>query len=517
MKPSIIPKPAHLKFIPGCFEIQPDTRILACPEAVASAEFLQKLLRPATGFHLPVEAGNPGIPLDGNILLTKADPAHLLCTEGYEIEVNEQAVVLRAADSAGFLYAVQSIRQLLPPEIETQSLVKDILWQIPSIKINDSPRFPWRGLHLDVGRYYFPVNFIKRFIDLMALFKMNTFHWHLTEDQGWRIEIKKYPKLIEVGSRRSATPFPADRGMLDGHSYIGYYTQEQIQEVVAYAAQRCITVVPEIEMPGHACAALASYPELGCTGGPYQVRTFWGVEDDVFCAGNEQVFTFLEDVLGEVLELFPGPFIHIGGDECPKVRWAACPKCQARIQQEGLKDEHELQSYFIRRIERFLNSKSRRLIGWDEILEGGLAPGATVMSWRGIEGGIEAAREGHDVVMSPTDNCYLDYYQSDDYEKEPPAIGGVLTLETVYEYEPVPQALTPNQAIHVLGAQGNVWSEYIPTPALVEYMAYPRACALAEVTWSPAEARDWIDFNQRLKEQLKRLDQLGVNYRKLNY
>jgi hexosaminidase len=362
----------------------------------------------------------------------------------------------------------------------------------------------------------YPVPFIKKFVDLLALHKYNIFHWHLTDDQGWRIEIKQYPKLTEIGSQRAATPIPADRRQLDGKPYGGYYTQEEIKAVVTYAQERFITVVPEIEMPGHAVAALASYPELGCRGAGYEVRTTWGIAKDVFCAGNDAVFTFLENVLTEVLALFPSEYIHVGGDECPKDRWQECPKCQARIQAEGLADEHELQSYFIQRIERWLNAQGRRLIGWDEILEGGLAPNATVMSWRGSQGGIEAANAGHDVVMSPTTHCYFDYYQSQDQANEPPAIGGFLPLEKVYSFNPLPEEIAPDQAHHILGGQGNVWTEYLPRQEQVEYMTYPRATALAEVVWSEPARRDYDDFLARLEPHLRRLASLKVNYRQLD-
>ncbi len=416
----------------------------------------------------------------GVILLTTngADPA--LGEEGYELSVTPQGVTLRAPKPAGLFYGVQTLRQLLLPGGKS----------FPVVEIEDQPRFAWRGLMLDVCRHYFPLEFVLRLIDAMALHKLNVLHWHLTDDQGWRIEIKRYPRLAEVGSRRSASPFPADRHSQDGVPYGGFFTQEQVKQVVAYAAERFIRVVPEIEMPGHAMGALASYPELGCTGGPYQVRTFWGIEKDVFCAGNEQVYTFLENVLDEVLDLFPSQFIHIGGDECPKERWETCPKCQEAIQKNGLQDPHELQSHFVRRIEAYLNRKGRRLIGWDEILEGGLAPNATVMSWRGISGGIQAAKEGHDVVMTPNSHCYLDYYQAEDRDAEPPAIGGFLPLETAYAFDPVPEGFSAEEAAHILGGQGNLWTEYIPDEAQASYMLFPRATALAEVFWSdPKRAR----------------------------
>jgi hexosaminidase len=513
-QPTLIPKPVIYQPGSGKFVIQPETPILVSGEFMPAAQILRKMLAPATGYPLNVDIASQEKAKADSIRLANAEPSMNIPREGYELVISEKGIVLHASDLAGAFNGVQTLRQLLPEEIENRTIARDVEWSLPATRIVDYPRFSWRGLHLDVGRHFFPVEFIKRYIDLLALHKMNTFHWHLTEDQGWRIEIKKYPRLTEVGAWRAATPLPANRETLDGVPYGGFYTQDEVREVVAFAASRGVTIVPEIEMPGHSTAALASYPHLGCTGGPYQVRTWWGIEDDVYCAGNDQVFEFLEDVLGEVLDLFPSPFIHIGGDECPKVRWKECPKCQQRIQAEGLKDEDELQSYFIRRIERFLDTQGRRLIGWDEILEGGLAPGATVMSWRGIEGGIQAAQAGHDVVMSPYSHCYFDYHQSENTEGEPPAIGGFLPLEMVYTYEPVPDALDGEQAKHVLGAQGNVWTEFIPTSELVEYMTYPRATALAEVTWSSPDGRDFAEFSQRLVPFLHRLDRLGVNYRK---
>jgi hexosaminidase len=348
---------------------------------------------------------------------------------------------------------------------------------------------------------------------------MNTFHWHLTEDQGWRIEIKKYPKLTETGAFRKET-IVGHAGkpplVYDGIPYGGFYTQDEVREVIAYAASRFITIIPEIEMPGHALAALASYPELSCTGGPFEVGTKWGVEDDVFCAGKEGTFSFLEGVLTEVIDLFPGKYIHIGGDECPKVRWEKCPFCQKRIKDEGLKDEQELQSYFIQRIEKFLISKGRKLIGWDEILEGGLAPEATVMSWRGTEGGIAAAKEKHDVIMTPSKYVYLDYYQCEP-EGEPLAIGGYLPLERVYSYDPMPAELTADEQKYILGVQGNVWTEYIPTPEQLEYMAYPRMFAIAETGWSPEKLKDFDEFLSRLEILKKRYDAIGINYFKGEY
>src|SRR4030095_6565101 len=371
-------------------------------------------------------------------------------------------------------------------------------------------------MHLDVGRHFMPVEFVKKYIDLLAYYKMNYFHWHLTEDQGWRIEIKKYPKLQEIAAWRDETligHYSDQPVQYDGLRYGGYYTQEEIKDVVKYAEDRFVTIIPEIEMPGHSQAALAAYPELACTPGPFKVATSWGVFEDVFCP-YDTTFSFLQDVLDEVVSLFPSKYIHIGGDECPKTRWEHSAFCQALMKKEGLKNTHELQSYFIQRIEKYLNSKGKSIIGWDEILEGGLAPDATVMSWRGMQGGIDAAKAGHDVIMTPGDYCYFDRYQSEPSE-EPLAIGGLLKLEKVYAFDPVPAELSSDEARHILGGQGNVWTEYIDTPEKVEYMVYPRAIALAEVLWTPSARKSWLDFTKRLTQHLDRLDGMHVNYAKL--
>lgn len=426
--------------------------------------------------------------------------------ERYVLNANAKGIAIQANSGAGLFYGIQSFLQLISSDGKN----------FPFVEITDYPRFEYRGLHLDVGRHMFPPEFIKKYIDLMAHHKYNRFHWHLTEDQGWRIEIKKYPKLQEVAAFRSETLVghsgPTNNSY-DGKRYGGFYTQEEVKEIVKYAADRYITVVPEIEMPGHSLAALAAYPTLGCTGGPYEVGKKWGVFPDVYCAGKEETFTFLQDVLDEVLLLFPSQYIHIGGDECPKVRWQACPLCQARIKNEKLKDEHELQSYFIQRIEKYLNSKGRQIIGWDEILEGGLAPNATVMSWRGEKGGITAAKENHNVVMTPGNWCYFDHYQ-DSAKREPLAIGGLTPVSEVYSYEPVPKDLTPEEQKYILGAQGNVWTEYMATTDYVEYMVYPRACALAEVLWTPVQNKNYEDFLKRMGPHVKRLDDWRVNYAK---
>jgi len=436
-------------------------------------------------------------------------PEALPSEEWHSVQVRPDGITVFAASEAGLFRGSRTLIQLLEQGREHGTL--------PCLNITDWPRFQWRGMHLDACRHFWSVEFTKNYIDLLARYKMNSFHWHLTEDQGWRIEIKKYPKLTEVGAwRKGSQVGPYAKLQYDSIPYGGFYTQEQIREVVAYAKARHINVVPEIEMPGHAMAALASYPHLGCTGGPYEVQRGWGVFEDVFCAGNDSVFTMLQDVLTEVMELFPSEIIHIGGDESPKERWKTCAKCQARMKSEGLKDEHELQSYFIQRIEKFVNSKGRKIIGWDEILEGGLAPNAAVMSWRGTEGGIAAARSGHYAVMSPGSHCYFDHYQGDP-ANEPLAFGGYTTVQKVYSYEPVPAELKPEEHKYILGAQGNVWTEYILTPEHVEYMAVPRMLALAEVLWTPKEKRDEKDFIRRLEEEFPKLEAKGVNASKSLY
>jgi hexosaminidase len=516
-KPSIIPEPAIWENKRGSFRFKDEIQIFVPygeEQLMLHAYFLETFLERIPGVELQTLRFQPGqeLPARGIVLALAED---IEKSESYIMNITSRRILIQGDDAAGVFYGIQSLRQLLPPELEQPDMAAGLVnVRVSNIYIEDYPEFPYRGMHLDVARHFFDMDFIKKYIDLMALHKMNTFHWHLTEDQGWRIEIKKYPLLTEIGAWRKETlighggnpPFE-----YDGKRYGGYYTQDDVREIVAYAAERHITVIPEIEMPGHATAALAAYPELGCTGGPYEVITRWGVFEDVFCAGNDKTFEFLEDVLTEVTELFPSQYIHIGGDECPKTRWEECPKCQARIQEEGLADEYELQSYFIRRIEKFLLSKGRNIIGWDEILEGGLAPQATVMSWRGVRGGIEAAQMGHDVIMTPTSHCYFDYYQADP-ETQPLAIGGYLPLSRVYEFNPIPLDLSDKEAEHILGAQGNVWTEYMKTSDHVEYMAYPRAIALAEVLWTPDRKHDFEDFSQRLNYHFKRLDALNVNY-----
>jgi len=512
---SIIPQPVNVTTGEGYFQLTPETPIVISDDTPALrhvAGYLTDKLYTATWIYADISTQQA--PSDTSIVLTidaEAAPDH---NEGYALSVTPDQVTISAKTSHGLFYGVQSLLQLLPPEIayEDPSFVpKNFNWTIPAVEITDYPRYDYRGMHLDVARHFFPVEFVKKYIDLIAMQKMNRFHWHLTEDQGWRIEIKQYPKLTEVGGWRDSTLVGHyDSERYDGIRYGGYYTQEEVKEIVQYADDRYITVIPEIEMPGHSSAALEAYPELGCEPGKnYKAQTTWGVFEDIYCP-SEETFTFLENVLTEVIDLFPSEYIHIGGDEAPKTAWENSELAQQLIKRESLEDEHELQSYFITRIERFLNSRGRQIIGWDEILEGGLAPNATVMSWRGIEGGIAAAQQGHDVVMTPTSHVYLDYYQADP-ATEPLAIGGFTTLEKTYSYEPTPDTLTAEQAKHILGAQGNVWTEYIHTGDKVEYMAWPRSTALAEVVWSPKEKRDWFNFWGRLQSHFKRLEYMGVN------
>lgn len=509
---ALVPKPQQVKKKSGYFKLNKDAQILISEkseELLSVADFLQDKILAPTGYLLPIEKGKS----KKNSIFLDVDKDRDGKTEGYELIVERKRVIIEANSAIGCFHGIQTLRQLFPPEFESKQNLFHIDWKAPAVEITDAPRFEYRGLHLDVGRHFFPVSFIKRYIDLLVMHKMNRFHWHLTEDQGWRIEIKKYPKLTEISAFRDETVVghALRSEVYDGEPYGGFYTQEEIKEVVKYAKERHVTIIPEIEMPGHSQAVLAAYPELGCTGGPYEVETTWGIFDEVYCAGKEETFEFLQNVLDEVIELFPSKYIHVGGDECHKDRWEECPHCQKRIEEEGLENEDQLQSYFIKRMEKYLKSKDRKLIGWDEILEGGLAPEATVMSWRGVKGGIKAAKQRHDVIMVPTDHCYLDYYQADP-KTEPLAIGGLVTLQDCYAWDPVPKELNKDEAKHILGVQGNLWSEYIKTSDYAEYLAYPRAIALAEVGWSDKENKDYEDFEKRLKQHFKRLDQLNVNY-----
>ncbi|MBO0936379.1 beta-N-acetylhexosaminidase [Fibrella sp. HMF5335] len=435
-----------------------------------------------------------------------------LAKEGYTLAVSPDRILVTASQPEGFFYGMQSLLQLMPVEVFSPKPITSVRWTVPCCQIDDQPRYSYRGLHLDVSRHFFPIEFIKKYIDLIALHKQNVFHWHLTDDQGWRIEIKKHPKLTELGSVRKQTMIGRyGDNKYDKTPYGGFYTQEQIRDVVRYAQERFVTVIPEIEMPGHAMALLAAYPELGSNPDKIvPVGTKWGVFEDVMFPRKE-TFRVLEDVLTEVMTLFPSQYIHIGGDECPKTQWRESRFCQELMRKEGLKDEHELQSYFIRHMDKFITSKGRRMIGWDEILEGGLSPNATVMSWRGTEGGVAAARQGHDAIMTPGGFCYLDHYQADP-KTQPIAIGGFTTLEKSYGYEPTSDSLKAEQAKHILGVQGNLWSEYIISPEYAEYMVWPRAIALAEVGWTSKNRKDVEDFKKRLDVHKKRLDYMNVNY-----
>lgn len=514
----VIPKPNHIKVLPGNFKLTPETRLVVLSNdrvLKRDAEIFNDYLFLNYGFRLSSETKNEG----GQNAIIIHKPTILdgdININSYALNISQDYITIQFYDYGGDVYqgngcfyALQTLIQMLPVE-------KSKTLTIPCAEISDEPRFQWRGMHLDVCRHFYSVSFIKKYIDLIALYKMNTFHWHLTEDQGWRIEIKKYPKLTQVGAWRKGTMVgPYSDQKFDSIPYGGFYTQEEIKDIVAYAAQRHVTIVPEIEMPGHSVAAIAAYPWLSCTVKKIDVERGWGVFEDVYCP-KDSTFTFLQDVLDEVMTLFPGKYIHIGGDECPKTRWKECAHCQALIKKEKLNDEHELQSYFIKRIEKYLNSKGRQIIGWDEILEGGLAPNAAVMSWRGTEGGIAAAKQKHYVVMSPGSHCYFDHYQASPND-EPLAIGGYTPLEKVYAYEPIPKELKPNEQHYILGAQANVWTEYILNEKQVEYMALPRMSALAEVLWTKSQNKNETDFLARLQEHFLLLDKWDVNYAKALY
>mmetsp|Transcript_32396 Transcript_32396/g.91796 ORF Transcript_32396/g.91796 Transcript_32396/m.91796 type:complete len:539 (+) Transcript_32396:236-1852(+) len=524
----IIPNPVYSETLPGSFVLPPQPVItFNCDEVAGVAKQAASSLesrygsRTSTQSTLQSEASAVGLihlSVDAAVKsLTGLDNS----MEGYELVVSEGSVRISGISACGVFYGLQSFLQLLPPSLPPEG--EDI--SINSIKVFDSPRFQWRGALLDVGRHFFPVPFIKKFLDILAMHKLNVFHWHLTEDQGWRPEVKQLKRLTEVGSWRSP-----DRGQ---NWYGGCYTQEELKEIVAYAAERFIHVMPEIELPGHCCASLAAYPDLSCSGTVTEVPFHWGIHEHIYCAGNDKVFDFLEIVLGEMIDIFPFEYIHIGGDEAPKNQWKQCEKCQKRIHEEGLQHEGELQSWFIQRISDFLRTKGRKIMGWDEILEGGLVEGATVMSWRGTRGGVMAAKLGHNVVMTPTSHCYFDYRQSTRPD-EPGAWYAMLPIETVYEFDPMLEPLPPPPEVvdgqpsaecvaaedvlnekergFILGGQANVWTEYISDEATVEYMLLPRLCAMAEALWSRRESKDWDDFRVRMDDLLKHFDVSGFGY-----
>lgn len=506
---SIIPQPVMMQTAPGNFILDANTAIrynAQQKEIKAAADFLSAQVKTISGLALPVNIAKQ------KIIQLSIEKIAGIGNEGYKIDITAKGIIIKANTKEGIVYGIQSLLQTLPA-IRTNAKL-----EIPCLSITDYPRFKYRGMHLDVSRHFFGPELIKEYIDLIASYKMNIFHWHLVDDQGWRIEIKKYPNLTITGAWRvdhtdkvwSSRPQAKPE---EKPTYGGYYTQEQIKEIIAYAAARNVTIIPEIEMPGHVASAIAAYPQLSCTQQPQLPLTggnYAGMSSN-YCAGNDSVFTFLENVLTEVINLFPSAYIHIGGDEVDKSPWKNCTKCQARIKKEGLKNEEELQSYFIKRIEKFISSKKRKMIGWDEILEGGLAPEATVMSWRGEAGGIEAAKMKHDVIMTPGKPVYFDHYQAGP-EGEPIAIGGMNTLKNVYDYEPVPKELTADETKYILGAQANLWTEYVTTAEHVEYMVLPRMPALAEVLWTSKENKDWNNFNQRLQNQFKAYSQKGLHY-----
>ncbi|MBR1570134.1 MAG: beta-N-acetylhexosaminidase [Bacteroidales bacterium] len=508
----VIPMPNEVAMGKGVFSVKGTALVVdpALDDASKSAvnDFVQAV-ETATGKGL-----HDG---DGGFSFT-LDPS--LEAEEYLIRIDKRGAAVFASALNGFVYACETLKQMLPAQIYGGRKAKAD-WVLPFVTIKDKPRFGYRGMHMDPCRHFWSIDEVKRYIDVMATYKLNRLHWHLTDDQGWRIEIKRYPRLTEVGGWRSGTMVGKDFSSSDGIRYGGFYTQDQLREVVAYAAAKGITVIPEIDLPGHMVAALAAYPELGCTGGPYQVLGKWGVAKDILCAGNEEVFTFLENVLAEVMDIFPSKYIHIGGDECfdgdmepgRPDPWDVCPKCAARMRSLGIsrgpKAKHELQNYVTNRIQKYLNQHGRKIIGWDEILQGNLTSGATVMSWRGVEGGIEAASKGFDAIMTPTSYMYFDYYQGQERDKEPLSIGGYVPLEKVYSYEPL-KGVPADVASHILGVQANLWTEYIALPAHLEYMLLPRLCALSEIQW--CQEKDFDRFNVSLDHTFEILDQKGVNY-----
>ncbi len=527
---TIIPRPTQITPRPGEFLInrqtalvvpadRPDLKLLADELATDLNRVTQLGLTVHTELYRPATSPGDMLKPVGNVIRFLPVVGDELGDEGYRLDVTPTSLTLEAAGQAGFFYAIQSLIQLLPPALLEKTHQPALRLSIPAGHINDRPRYAWRGMQLDVSRHFFPVSFLKKHLDLMALHKLNVFHWHLTDDQGWRIEIKKYPKLTQIGSHRPNTIMghfdEYDPQIFDDKPISGFYTQDDIQEVVRYAQKRHITIVPEIELPGHALAALAAYPEYGCANfpkgqNPYSVAMKWGVFDDVYCP-YEKTFTFLQDVLTEVMGLFPSKFIHIGGDECPRERWEQSPFCHQLMKQLGMKHENEIQAYFVRRIDTFLTANGRRLMGWDEILQGKLPSTVAVMSWRSIESGVVAARQQHDVVMTPERFCYFNFFQSEPGQ-EPLAFGGYLPLATVYAYDPTPNGLTAEQSHHILGAQANLWTEYISSGEGVEYQLWPRVAAFAEVVWTDKPRRDYADFSRRLPTEFERLRLLGVNF-----
>ena len=507
---NVIPHPASITLDGGPgFTLTPSTRIACTPGDTAlltNAGHLAGYLAGLTGIRPEITTDTAATDI---ILLTAELPDSN--REAYTIVTTPERIVIDGASAAGNFYGIQTLRKSIPAAGQLEVT-------FPAATIADAPRFAYRGAHFDVARHFFPVDTVKKFIDMLALHNINTFHWHLTDDQGWRIEIKKYPELTTVGSIRKGTCIRKDFESSDSIPYGGFFTQDEARDIVRYAADRHITVIPEIDLPGHMVAALTAYPHLGCTGGPYEVWQRWGVSDDVLCAGNDSTYTFIGDVLREIADIFPSEYIHVGGDECPKGRWEECPRCQAKIKELGLvSDSHstkeqKLQSYVMERASDYLASMGRKMIGWDEIMEGGLTPGAVVMSWRGTEGGLQAASLGHDAIMTPMSYCYLNFHQSADVDNEPFGIGGYVPLENVYGYEPVPSGFTPEQAAHIKGVQANLWTEYIHTFDHALYMELPRLAALSEVQWCAPDTKDFDAFRQRLPQLMAHYDHEGYNY-----
>ena len=511
---NIIPQPSSVEIYDGECNI-------AGASFKVDKEFSNEVRTVVNGFANTLEAVSGVKKGRASVVFQKSEQ---IAKEGYSIEVSKNKVLVCAADFNGVLYAIETIKQMLPVEIYTRKTSAEGDWTLPYLSIVDQPRFTYRGLHLDVARHFFDVDQVKKYLDIMAIHKLNTFHWHLTDDQGWRIEIKKYPRLTEVGSIRKETLVGRYKrsNEFDGTPYGEgmWYTQEQIKEVVAYAASKGITVIPEIDLPGHMVAALAAYPELGCTGGPYEVRCTWGITKDVLCVGKEGTIEFLKNVLSEVCDLFPSEYIHIGGDECPKVKWQECPLCQAKIKELGLvgnekySAEYFLQSYITRQVEEYLATKGKKIIGWDEILEGEISENVTVMSWRGNQHGLEAVKRGHNVIMTPTKFLYFDYYQTKDRSTEPLAIGGHVSVEQVYSYEPYSEEMTDAEKARILGLQANMWTEYIKTNEYLEYMILPRLSALSEIQWCAPSNKDYQRFLSKMNEMVKIYEALGYNYAK---
>ena len=529
---NIIPSPQKVEFTGGSFKVKGTNFNYGKdidPVVIQATGRLADRLYVATG---RISTVTSALGVDKNVDIKNLKGVFLLKdeslpAEGYTIEISSKAVKICAPDRNGFLYALTSFKQLLPLSVWKGGTDTKSKWSVPACRISDVPRFNYRGLLLDCCRYFFSVDEVKKVLDVMAVYKLNVLHWHLTEDQGWRVQISKFPKLTEIGAYRDGTQIKGDREHHDGKRYGGYYTKAEIAEVVKHADALGITVIPKIDLPGHMLGALAAYPNLGCTGGPYSVWTRWGVSKDVLCVGKESTFDFIFGVLDEICEMFPSKYIHVGGDECPKDSWKACPVCQAKIAELGLKDdengtkEQRLQNYVTARVQEYLAAKGRKIIGWDEILEGDLAQGATVMSWRGTKGGIEAAKKGFDVVMTPNQYCYFDYYQSENRDKEPWTLAGrrgkrVIALDTIYNYEPY-EGMEPGTESHILGVQANLWTEYIPDAATLEYMIAPRIQALAEVQWCPRDGKDWERFIRSLQDyHLRLLKLMNFNYRKLD-